>query len=54
MMSRGKSRLNLFQQFCDSDGMKIDRMHCLNDSEQGWTGPFTGKALTRQKWFLTM
>ena len=26
------------QQFCDSDGMKIDRIHCLNGSESCWTG----------------
>ena len=26
--------------------MKIDRMHCLNDSDSCWTGPFTGKVLT--------
>ena len=38
MMSLGKNRLNMVEQFCDSDGMKIDRIHCLNDSESCWTG----------------
>ena len=49
MMSQGKNRLNLVQQFCDSDGMKIDRIYCHNDSESCWTGSFIGKVLTRQK-----
>ena len=48
MMSLGKNRLNMVEQFCDSDGMKIDRIHCLNDSESCWTGSFIGKVLTRQ------
>ena len=33
--------------------MKIDRILCLNDSELYWTGSFTGKILTKQKWLLT-
>ena len=28
--------------------MKIGRVRCLNDSESCWTGPFTGKILTRK------
>ena len=50
MLGRGKNRL---KQFCDSVTMKIDRILCLNDSELYWTGSFTGKILTRQKWLLT-
>ena len=33
MISQGKSKLNPVEQFSDSDGMKIDRIHCLGDSE---------------------
>ena len=33
MMGWGKSRLKLVQQFLEPDNMKIDIIHCLNDSE---------------------
>ena len=49
MMSLGKNRLNMVEQFCDSDGMKIDRIHCLNDSESCWTGSFIGKVCNKTK-----
>ena len=37
MMSHVKDRLKLVKQLCDSDGMEIDGIHCLSDSESCWT-----------------
>ena len=54
LMSQCKNKLNPVEPFTDSDDMKIDRIHCLNDSESCWTASFIGKILTRKKWLLRM